>query len=101
MKTDPVHIDPALADAVPPDRMQIDVLFFASYRELAGARRRSVMLPAGASAGDLVHALRALGDGLVALPEGAAVVVNQRVVRPDHSIAPDDEVALLPPVAGG
>lgn len=81
--------------------MQIDVLFFASYRELAGADHRSVTLPDGASAGDLVRELRALGDGLAALPEGAAVVVNQRVVRSDHSIAPTDEVALLPPVAGG
>jgi molybdopterin converting factor subunit 1 len=81
--------------------MQIDVLFFASYRELAGADRRSVTLSEGGSARDLVRELRALGDGLAALPESAAVVVNQRVVRPDHPIAPDDEVALLPPVAGG
>jgi molybdopterin converting factor subunit 1 len=81
--------------------MQIDVLFFASYRELAGAERRSVTLPGNPSARDLVRELRSLGGGLAALPESAAVVVNQRVVRPDHPIGPADEVALLPPVAGG
>lgn len=81
--------------------MQIDVLFFGSYRELAGADRCSVTLPEGASAGDLVRELRSMGEGLSRLPEGAAVVVNHRVVRSDHSIAPSDEVALLPPVAGG
>ncbi len=81
--------------------MQIDVLFFASYRDLAGAERRSVTLPDGASAADLVARVRSLDEDLARLPEGAAVVVNHHVVRPDHSIAPTDEVALLPPVAGG
>ena len=81
--------------------MQIDVLLFASYRDLAGTDRRSVTLPEGASAGDLVRTLRAGGDALAQLPESAAVVVNHRVVRADHPIAVTDEVALLPPVAGG
>ena len=81
--------------------MQIDVLLFASYRDLAGTDRRSVTLPDGASASDLVRVIRAGDDALAQLPESAAVVVNHRVVRPDHPLAPTDEVALLPPVAGG
>lgn len=81
--------------------MQIDVLLFASYRDLAGTDRRSVTLPEGASAGDVVRALRDEDDALAQLPESAAVVVNHRVVRSDHPIASTDEVALLPPVAGG
>jgi len=81
--------------------MQIDVLLFASYRDLAGTDRRSVTLAEGSSAGDLVRALRAGDDPLAQLPETAAVVVNHRVVRPDHPLTQADEVALLPPVAGG
>lgn len=81
--------------------MQIDVLFFAGYRELAGSDRRTVSLPPGSSASALLDALRALGEGLAQIPETAAVVVNQRVVRSDHPIQEGDEVALLPPVAGG
>jgi len=81
--------------------MQIDVLLFASYRDLAGTDRRAVTLPEGASAGDLVRVLREGGDALAQLPETAAVVGNHRVGRADHPIAPTDEVALLPPVAGG
>jgi len=88
--------------------MQIDVLLFASYRDLAGTDRLAVTLPEGASAGDLVRTLRRggggagpAGDALVQLPESAAVVVNHRVVRSDHPLTPADEVALLPPVAGG
>lgn len=89
--------------ALPPTPVSVhlDVLFFASYRELAGAERRRVELDEPASAGDLVAHLRGLGNGLERLPDTAAVVVNHKVVRHDHPLGPADEVALLPPVAGG
>lgn len=82
-------------------QIQIDVLFFAGYRELAGSDQRNVSIAAGSSAGALVASLRAQGGGLAEIPRTAAVVVNQRVVSADHPIHEGDEVALLPPVAGG
>lgn len=81
--------------------MQIEVLFFAAFRELAGTDRRTVSLPPDAVAGTLIPSLRDLDRRFEALPDRVAVVVNQRVVDMDHPIREGDEVALLPPVAGG
>ena len=81
--------------------MTIKTLFFASYRDLVGAATLEVELAAGASVSDLVRVLRAKGDPWAQLPATPTVAVNHRYVRGDQVLAPDDEVALIPPVAGG
>jgi len=65
--------------------------------ERLGARR-SVTLPDGATADDLVQALR--GEGAVELAR-VAVSVGGRVVGGAASLADGDEVAVLVPYAGG
>lgn len=81
--------------------MKLDVLLFASYRELVGEERVSVELEDGATVARLVEILRAREGGFSRLPERPAVAVNQAVVPHGHPLEADDEVALLPPVAGG
>ena len=81
--------------------MLIRSLFFAQYRDLAGHDERAVELPAGARVADLVARLRAGGDGLAALPERVAVAVNMDYARHDTPLSDGDEVAFIPPVAGG
>ena len=65
--------------------------------ERLGARR-SVTLPDGATADDLVQALR--GEAAVELPR-VAVSVGGRVVGGGTSLGDADEVAVLVPYAGG
>lgn len=81
--------------------MDLDVLFFASYRELVGAPSVTVSLEPGATVADLVQAVRGRGDGFARLPAHPAVAVNRSVVPHGQPLGAGDEVAFLPPVAGG
>ncbi|NIP78218.1 MAG: MoaD/ThiS family protein [Gemmatimonadetes bacterium] len=80
--------------------MRIRTLLFATYREMAGAEELDLELPDGATAADLVGRLRD-HPGLAALPAEPALAVNQVYAPLTTDLADGDEVALLPPVAGG
>ena len=80
--------------------MRIQTLLFATYRDLAGTDSLELELPTGATAADLVVALRGC-EGLAALPAEPALAVNQVYAPLGTRLADGDEVALLPPVAGG
>ena len=80
--------------------MTIDVLLFASYADAAGAERVRVTLPEGARVAALVEAVRLAAPAIV-LPSRPLVAVNHRYAAMDLVIADGDEVALIPPVAGG
>ncbi len=81
--------------------MRLSTLLFASYRDLAGQSVVQVDVPPGATVADLVEALRTTVAGLDRLPPEPAVAVNRTYVRSDFTLSPEDEVALIPPVAGG
>jgi len=76
------------------------VLLFASYADAFGARTIYVSLSTPCSGHALIDALRALpgGDRLPATP---LLAVNRSWSELDHLVQPGDEVALIPPVAGG
>lgn len=80
--------------------MRIRTLLFATYRDLAGAGELEIDLPVGSTAADLVARLRER-RGLSALPSDPALAVNQVYAPLETALADGDEVALLPPVAGG
>ena len=80
--------------------MRIRTLFFATYRDLAGAGELDLELPRGSTAADLVRLLRDR-DGLDRLPAEPVLAVNQEYAPLTTSLSDGDEVALLPPVAGG
>lgn len=81
--------------------MRIRLLLFALYRDLVDQNEVEVELPAGATVSDLVRALRARGGGWARLPEEPVAAVNREYATPETALADGDEVALLPPVAGG
>ncbi len=81
--------------------MRIRTLLFASHRDMAGADSVELELDEGATVADLVSALRAKGGSWSELPPSTAVAVNHRYASHDLPIAEGDEVALIPPVAGG
>lgn len=80
--------------------LPVRVLLFGRYRELAGTGEIRLALPAGSRVRDLVEALRSR-PALTALPADPAVAVNRRYEGPDRALDAGDEVALIPPVAGG
>lgn len=80
--------------------VSINVLLFASYADMLGARSLAVDLPAGATVADLVAQIRRR-PGAERLPVSPLVAVNQRYASPSSPIQLGDEVALIPPVAGG
>jgi len=76
----------------------ITVLLFGLYRELEGTRRIEMSVVPGSRVSDLLGSLECqLGP----LGPSPAVAVNGVHVGLDHVLAAEDEVALLPPVAGG
>lgn len=80
--------------------MTVRVLLFASYAEAVGMPEIEMELPGGATVRDVVQALRAR-HGAGRLPPAPLVAVNQRYAAPDTPVTERDEVAIIPPVAGG
>ena len=79
----------------------VQTLFFAAYRDLVGASAMPVEVPEGSTVADLVAELRGRGTPFSSLPPEPAVAVNRSYAGPDEPLAPGDEVAFIPPVAGG
>jgi molybdopterin synthase sulfur carrier subunit len=81
--------------------MNIRALFFASYRDLAGAGELEVRLPPASRVSDLVTTLRARGGAWDRLPVAPVVAVNMEYAPLAAPLAEGDEVAFIPPVSGG
>jgi molybdopterin converting factor subunit 1 len=80
--------------------MSVTVLLFASYADALGTPSVSVDLPDGATVADVLADI-AGRPGAEALPAAPLVAVNQRYAGPSTRVTSGDEVALIPPVAGG
>ena len=84
--------------------MSINVLYFASLREMLGASAETVELPADvATTGALRDHLAARGEPWVQLARAKNLrcAVNQAMVGFDAPVKAGDEVAFFPPVTGG
>lgn len=81
--------------------LRIHLILFALYRDLAGTNEVQAELAAGATAQDLVDLIRARGGQLEQLPREPVVAVNREYATLDQVLQDGDEVAFLPPVAGG
>lgn len=81
--------------------MEVRTLFFAAYRDVVGTPEMAVDVPEGATVGDLVRSLRSRGAPFDTLPEAPAVAVNRSYAAAEHRLGAGDEVAFIPPVAGG
>jgi len=81
--------------------MMVTVKLFASYREAVGARELSLDLPADTTPGGVLDSLAEEYPALRPLANSATFAVNRRYVAADAPLRPDDELTILPPVAGG
>lgn len=80
--------------------MTVTVLLFASYADTLGIRSMALNMAAGATVQDVLGHVRAL-PGADRLPQQPLVAVNERYAKPNRVLLPGDEVAIIPPVAGG
>jgi molybdopterin converting factor small subunit len=80
--------------------MTITALLFASYADVLGRETIDLSLDPGATVRDALATIRALPGG-DRLPPSPLVAVNLAYARPDHVLSAGDELAIIPPVAGG
>ena len=80
--------------------MTVRVLLFASYADALGASEVRVDVPSGARVADVLSRVKSLASGK-RLPDKPLVAVNQRYAQADQLVSETDEVAIIPPVAGG
>ncbi len=77
----------------------VRVLCFAAFAELIGTDAMEMTVSKGLTVGGLIEHIRnTIADKL---PPTPLIAVNLRHVPPDTVLEPGDEVALLPPMAGG
>jgi len=79
----------------------VTVLFFARYAELAGCASAAIAIPSPATVQDVVRRVRETVPGARALPERPLAAINLRQAKLNAPVQDGDEVAFLPPVAGG
>lgn len=81
--------------------MQIQVLYFAVFRERLKLDGEPLALPDGATAADAIAALEARHPVIAQLRGHYRIAINQAMVPAATALADGDELVLIPPVAGG
>jgi molybdopterin converting factor small subunit len=80
--------------------MTITALLFASYADVLGTDRVQLTLQPGATVRDALLELRRRPGG-DRLPPAPLTAVNLTYARAEQSLNAGDELAVIPPVAGG
>jgi len=81
--------------------MKIRLLFFAVLRDIAGRSEDVVELNDGARAGDVWQRLRDEHPALRDYIQPPMIAVNESYVSAEEPLRDGDELAFIPPVAGG
>ena len=81
--------------------MRIRLRLFAMLRERAGWRERELELPERATIEDAWTALVTAQPDLAAHRDAVRFALNREYAEPDSQLSDGDELAIIPPVAGG
>jgi molybdopterin converting factor subunit 1 len=82
--------------------MQVELLFFASLREVMGRGAAALELPpAGATVGDVLRLVEARFPELAGKLGSVRVARNEAFADASEPLLAGDTIALIPPVAGG
>jgi MoaE-MoaD fusion protein len=90
---------PATADL--DDRLKVTLRLFAMLRQRAGWRERELELPVGASIEDGWRMLIGLHPELLTSRESIRFALNGTYCPPETELHDGDQLAIIPPVAGG
>ena len=78
----------------------VRVLLFASYADVLGVDELELTIENPATVDDALNRLRSLPGG-ERLPAKPLCALNLQHVQPTTTLSPGDELAILPPLAGG
>lgn len=81
--------------------MKVRLLFFAVLRDIAGVDARELVLADGTTARDVWQSLRNELPRLADYVQPPMIAVNETYAEPETILREGDELAFIPPVAGG
>ena len=81
--------------------MKVRLLFFAVLRDIAGADARDLVLAEGTTAREVWQSLRDEHPPLRDYLQPPMTAINESYAAPDSVLRDGDELAFIPPVAGG
>ena len=81
--------------------MKVRLLFFAVLRDIAGSDTRELALDEGTTARDVWQSLRAQYAKLTDYTQPPMIAINETYATPETVLRDGDELAFIPPVAGG
>ena len=81
--------------------LRVRVLLFASYADSAGNGEMELTAPAPATVADVVRQVRASLPGGERIPPRPLVARNRVHASLEDAVSDGDEIAILPPMAGG
>jgi molybdopterin converting factor subunit 1 len=81
--------------------VRVRLLYFAVLRDITGKSEEIIELPDGARAQEIWNRLRNRHDQLAGYEKPPMTAVNESYVSADQLLRDGDEVAFIPPVAGG
>src|SRR5829696_2835083 len=81
--------------------MHVKLLFFATLKDIVGARQLQLDVPTGATVNDVWERLESNYPRLRPYRSIVLTSVNEEYVDRAAPISDGDEVALFPPVSGG
>lgn len=81
--------------------MKVRLLYFAVLRDIAGRDAEELALPDGTTARDVWLTLRGAHAKLAAFQQPPLSAINESYASPDTILRDGDELAFIPPVAGG
>jgi molybdopterin converting factor subunit 1 len=81
--------------------MKVRLLYFAVLRDITGKNEDQIDLPEGTRAADVWNRLRAQHAELAGYQRPPMTAVNESYVSAEEILREGDEVAFIPPVAGG
>ncbi len=81
--------------------VRVRLLYFAVLRDITGSATAEIDLPNGSNAADVWDRLRTQHRELGSYRQPPMVAVNEEYVGPNHILRDGDELAFIPPVAGG
>ena len=83
------------------ETLEVEVLFFARARELAGRTRATLRLAPGATVADAARRLEEEYPGLAGRLGSCRFALDEEFAPPDAPVRGRSVLAVIPPVSGG
>jgi molybdopterin converting factor subunit 1 len=83
------------------NKMQVRILFFATLKDIVGAREMRLEVPSGATVADVLTHLETTYPRVKDYRSVVLTAINEEYVDQSARVQEGDEVAIFPPVSGG